>query len=51
MLSDSRYSEEDIISVIEHLQKEGGKKFSFDNMEGAKRFFKDKVNGTVNVRL
>ena len=46
MLSDSRYSEEDIISVIEHLQKEGGKKFSFDNMEGAKRFFKDKVKGS-----
>ena len=46
MLSDSRYSEEDIISVIEHLQKEGGKKFSFDNMEGARRFFQDKVKGS-----
>ncbi len=46
MLSDSRYSEEDIISVIEHLQKEGGKKFSSDNMEGAKHFLRGEVKGT-----
>ena len=39
MLSDSRYSEEDIISVIEHLQKEGGKKFSFDNMDKSETSF------------
>ena len=45
MLSDSRYSEEDIISVIEHLQKVGGKKFSTDNMEGAKNFLKGELKG------
>ena len=46
MLSDSRYNEEDIISVIEHLQTVGGKKFSSDNMENAKNFLKGELKGT-----
>ncbi|MBD3768270.1 MAG: aldolase catalytic domain-containing protein, partial [Gammaproteobacteria bacterium] len=32
MLQDSRYSEEDILAVIEHLKIEGGKKFSLDTL-------------------
>ncbi len=46
MLGDSRYSEEDIIAVIEHLQRVGGKKFSSDNMEGAKNFLKGELKGS-----
>ena len=46
MLSDSRYNEEDIFSVIEHLQTVGGKKFSSDNMESAKNFLKGELKGS-----
>ena len=35
MLSDARFSEEDVLAVIEHLRKEGGKKFSFDRLNTA----------------
>lgn len=38
MLSDSRYSEEDILAVIEHLKNNGGKKFSQSNMEAGRQF-------------
>lgn len=46
MLADSRYSEEDIFSVIEHLRKEeGGKKFSLSVLEAARNFYSETVGG------
>lgn len=36
MLADSRYDEEDILAVIDHLRVEGGKKFSFDSLHFAR---------------
>jgi 4-hydroxy 2-oxovalerate aldolase len=39
MLGDARYSEDEILAAMEQLRKEGGKKFSFDTLEGARRFF------------
>ncbi len=46
MLVDNRYSEEDILSVIEHLKTEGGKKFSIDTLESSKEFYKGDPKGT-----
>lgn len=40
MLSDSRYDEEDILAVIEHLRVEGGKKFSTGALSNARNFYK-----------
>jgi 4-hydroxy 2-oxovalerate aldolase len=45
MLSDSRYSDEDILSVIDHLKKNGGKKFSLDILETARHFYSGVANG------
>lgn len=39
MLSDSRYSEEDVLAVIEHLRVEGGKKFSLNILDAARHFY------------
>ncbi|WP_252107374.1 MULTISPECIES: aldolase catalytic domain-containing protein [unclassified Halomonas] len=39
MLSDSRYDEEDVLAVIEHLRVEGGKKFSVNTLDAARRFY------------
>ncbi|WP_273131816.1 aldolase catalytic domain-containing protein [Marinobacter vinifirmus] len=46
MLSDSRYSEEDVLAVIEHLRINGGKKFSFDALDTARHFFSKSECGT-----
>lgn len=46
MLKDSRYSPEDIISVIEYLNIEGGKKFSFDALNSARHFYKGDSSGS-----
>lgn len=45
MLSDSRYDEEDILAVIEHLRVEGGKKFSFNTLDAARHFYKGDPKG------
>jgi len=45
MLSDSRYSDEDILTVIENLSKVGGKKFSLEMLESGRNFYKGKPNG------
>ncbi|MFG0392580.1 aldolase catalytic domain-containing protein [Pseudomonas monteilii] len=45
MLSDSRYSEEDILAVIDHLRIEGGKKFSPYTLEAARNFFQGPPRG------
>ncbi|HQR82255.1 MAG TPA: aldolase catalytic domain-containing protein [Thiotrichales bacterium] len=46
MLQDSRYSDEDILAVIEHLKVEGGKKFSLDTLEAARHFYSGEPRGT-----
>lgn len=46
MLSDSRYSEEDILAVIEHLRVEGGKKFSLNTLDAARHFYQGPPRGT-----
>lgn len=45
MLSDSRYDEEDILAVIEHLRVEGGKKFSLNTLDFARHFYRGKPKG------
>jgi 4-hydroxy 2-oxovalerate aldolase len=39
MLADSRYNEEDILAVLEHLRVEGGKKYSADTLDAARHFY------------
>lgn len=46
MLSDSRYDEEDLLAVIEHLRVEGGKKFSLNTLDAARHFYHGKPAGT-----
>lgn len=46
MLGDARYSEEDILAVIEHLRVEGGKKFSFNTLDAARHFYQGAPRGT-----
>jgi 4-hydroxy 2-oxovalerate aldolase len=45
-MGDARYSEEDILAVIDHLRAEGGKKFSFDTLEGARDFYGGSAHGS-----
>jgi 4-hydroxy 2-oxovalerate aldolase len=46
MLSDSRYIEEDILAVINHLKTEGGKKFNINTLEAARNFYSGDPTGT-----
>jgi len=50
MLSDSRYTEEDILAVIEHLKVEGGKKFSMGRLLSARHFYSGDARGTWSPR-
>ncbi|MEP4053460.1 MAG: aldolase catalytic domain-containing protein [Litorimonas sp.] len=45
MMQDNRYSEEDILSVIENLRNEKGKKFSADSLKSARENYKDAQAG------
>lgn len=45
MLSDSRYGEEDVLAVIEHLRREGGKKFSLHTLDAARDFYRGQATG------
>jgi 4-hydroxy 2-oxovalerate aldolase len=45
MLGDRRYSEEDILAAIDHLKVEGGKRFSFTNLESARHFYRGELAG------
>lgn len=45
MLVDTRYSEEDILAVIEHLRHEGGKSFNTTTLDGARNFYKGPAQG------
>jgi len=46
LLADTRNSEEDILSAIEHLSTIGGKKYDAGTLEGARHFFKSEARGT-----
>lgn len=46
MLQDSRYNDEDILAVIEHLKIEGGKKFSLNTLESARHFYSGQPRGS-----
>lgn len=45
MLNDSRYDEEDVLAVIEHLRVEGGKKFSVNTLDAARLFYRGEPRG------
>lgn len=45
MLSDSRYSEEDVLAVIDYLRAEGGKKFSLNTLDAARHFYRGEATG------
>jgi 4-hydroxy 2-oxovalerate aldolase len=45
MLSDNRFSEEDILAAIEHLKEEGGKKFSIDSLNATRNFYQGENSG------
>lgn len=46
MLKDPRYTEEDILAVIEQLRHTGGHKFSADRMHDARNFYCEEPYGT-----
>lgn len=48
MLTDSRYTEEDLLAVIDRLRVEGGKKFSLDTLDAARHFYKTETTGSWN---
>jgi 4-hydroxy 2-oxovalerate aldolase len=45
MLSDSRYDEEDVLAVIQHLRVEGGKKFNLNTLDAARHFYRGEPKG------
>lgn len=45
MLSDTRYSEEDVLAVIEHLKIEGGRKYSAKTLDAARYFYQGESRG------
>lgn len=46
MLMDSRYGEEDVLAVIEHLRQTGGKSYSAGALNDARNFYKGEVQGS-----
>jgi 4-hydroxy 2-oxovalerate aldolase len=46
MIADTRYNEEDIVSVIDYLKEQGGNKFNPDVLETARHFYSDETKGT-----
>lgn len=50
MLVNSRYNDEDIFAVINHLRNEGGKKFSVDSIESALQFYSGEPIGTFDPK-
>jgi 4-hydroxy 2-oxovalerate aldolase len=52
MQGDSRYSEADILAVIEYLRSEGGNEFSLNTLDAARHFYQGSPGGTwspINV--
>lgn len=48
MLSDSRYGDDDVLAVIDHLKQVGGKKFSLSTLEAARHFYVGAPRGKWN---
>lgn len=48
MQGDSRYTDEDILAVIEHLKIVGGRKFNLSTLEAARHFYKGEPRGQWN---
>ncbi len=46
MIQDNRYDEEDILAAIDFLKIKGGKKFSLNNLELARHFYSNKIEGS-----
>lgn len=46
MLSDSRYTDADILAVIEHFRVTGGKRYSASSLESARHFYSGEARGT-----
>lgn len=46
MMKDSRYSDADILAVIQRLKMEGGKRFSLDILDSARDFYSDEPRGS-----
>lgn len=46
MLNDERYKDEDILSLIDHLKKVGGKKFNYRMMETGRLIFNAEASGS-----
>lgn len=45
MISDSRFTDEDILAVIERIKVEGGKSFSLNTLDAALNFYSDEPSG------
>lgn len=45
MAGDKRYTEEDILTAIEQLKVQGGKKFSIETLESTRDFYKEDTTG------
>ncbi|MGR9047475.1 aldolase catalytic domain-containing protein [Halobacillus faecis] len=45
MISDSRYEEEDFLTVIDYLRSQGGRKFNIHTLEAARHFYNKKPKG------
>jgi len=46
MLNDSRYTEEDVLAVIEHLKVEGGKRYNPTTLDTARHFYQGDPKGS-----
>jgi 4-hydroxy 2-oxovalerate aldolase len=46
MMADSRYDDADILAAMDHLDREGGKKYSVAALEDARRFYRGEPRGT-----
>ncbi len=46
MLADSRYADEDVLAVLEHLRSGGGKKFSVEALETGRNFYDSTPKGS-----
>lgn len=46
MLTDTRYNDEDIITVIQHLKKVGGKRYKSEELETGRYFYQGSAQGS-----
>ena len=51
MISDFRYQEEDLLASIDYLKNHGGKRFSFDDLNELRKFYKGEPKGSWSPKL